>query len=592
MPPVEDGTWVSYFAVPIFQASVWFRCRLEQMCLGSEASGTVPQRLRELEIITFGEHSESKEPRKKHSKGQEQSGPDEGAEEAGSSGSLGAEHSNQEDPELWALPAAKRPRHHEVQETFQLLGNAGPAASNPVAFKKFPLREEQLRSLAWMYGQEGRSDGLKGGLLADKMGYGKTATTIGLLSEDHSKMEDLPRPRGFIKNSATLIMCPQHLVVQWEDEFVKFLGEEGVEVSRAATPRGRFHCHPDPIKLTSDNCPVSIVGFGRTWIVSDLSALRSPQHRNPKKQVQVGDEIEDLTLFNAYGLPIFRIDRRTAEFSMSELNSCCKRGYTLHLATVRDKPGRSRAEPVKGRGPFRILSIASTIEGKRLRLGCLCDFDVVLASTSLLESQRHVADVRTILQMWQPEDNGYHKAMAGKQQALHKCVEKWHEKDAFLEAAKRTAPILFEAMWWKRVVLDEFHETESWKSAVREVLKSIGATHRWGLSGTPPLSNTDSVLEVAELFHYIRKETSPTMALALKSRQSQKLQTVQAKQKLHEECQAMIHGFVRQNSSALIEAIEVINHQEFVEHTAEERLIYRQACHDQGVFDLEAAGAS
>ena len=59
--------------------------------------------------------------------------------------------------------------------------------------------------------------------------------------------------------------------------------------------------------------------------------------------------------------------------------------------------------------------------------------------------------------------------------------------------------------------------------------------------------------------------------------------------KLHEECQAMISGFVRQNSSALVEAIAVREHTEFVEHTVEERLIYRQACHDHGVFDLEAA---
>ena len=34
--------------------------RIEHVCFGSEASGTLPQRIRELEIITFGEHSEAK----------------------------------------------------------------------------------------------------------------------------------------------------------------------------------------------------------------------------------------------------------------------------------------------------------------------------------------------------------------------------------------------------------------------------------------------------------------------------------------------------------------------------------------------------
>ena len=29
-----------------------------------------------------------------------------------------------------------------------------------------------------------------------------------------------------VRNPATLILCPPHLVEQWEDEFFKFLGEE------------------------------------------------------------------------------------------------------------------------------------------------------------------------------------------------------------------------------------------------------------------------------------------------------------------------------------------------------------------------------
>ena len=33
--------------------------RLEEMCLGSEASGTAPQRIRELELITFGDAAEA-----------------------------------------------------------------------------------------------------------------------------------------------------------------------------------------------------------------------------------------------------------------------------------------------------------------------------------------------------------------------------------------------------------------------------------------------------------------------------------------------------------------------------------------------------
>ena len=72
------------------------------------------------------------------------------------------------------------------------------------------------------------------------------------------------------------------------------------------------------------------------------------------------------------------------------------------------------------------------------------------------------------------------------------------------------------------MVLDEFHESESWANRVRDVMKSLGATHRWGLSGTPPLDTTDAVLEVAELLWYATDATAPFMSEALKHRKSQK----------------------------------------------------------------------
>ena len=90
-----------------------------------------------------------------------------------------------------------------------------------------------------------------------------------------------------------------------------------------------------------------------------------------------------------------------------------------------------------------------------------------------------------------------------------------------------------------RMVLDEFHESESWANRVRDVMKSLGATHRWGLSGTPPLDTTDAVLEVAELLWYATDATAPFMSEALKHRKSQKqeakiwLADEENKKKLH-----------------------------------------------------------
>ena len=80
-------------------------------------------------------------------------------------------------------------------------------------------------------------------------------------------------------------------------------------------------------------------------------------------------------------------------------------------------------------------------------------------------------------------------------------------------------------------------------------MKSLGATYRWGLSGTPPLDTTDAVLEVAELLWYATDATAPFMSEALKHRKSLKQE---AKTWLaDEENKKKLHEAVPQNISVL-----------------------------------------
>ena len=53
------------------------------------------------------------------------------------------------------------------------------------------------------------------------------------------------------------------------------------------------------------------------------------------------------------------------------------------------------------------------------------------------------------------------------------AVSKWSEvqKEKF---RKRKYPV-FELFWWDRIIMDEFHESESWVYRVTEMFKSIGA---------------------------------------------------------------------------------------------------------------------
>lgn len=112
--------------------------------------------------------------------------------------------------------------------------------------------------------------------------------------------------------------------------------------------------------------------------------------------------------------------------------------------------------------------------------------------------------------------------------------------------------------------MDEFHESESWEYRVREMFKAIGGTCRWGLSGTPPVGNLASIQDVAAILWYKEPLVGQTDA------------------------QRFLDEYVRQNSSAVVDAIRVVTHLQHVTPTREERILYRQACHDHDIFDLEA----
>lgn len=152
---------------------------------------------------------------------------------------------------------------------FKLQSNRqDPEYAQPKHFK-IPLRPEQLRSLGWMLRQEsldaapfieeeiaeamlehlnwrvqGRAQRpvrVRGGVLADEVGYGKTAITLGLIDCASKSVKQDPRPskeelRGKIYVRGTLVVVPPHLTRQWGSEIKKFTGDhfEVVIISTAS----------------------------------------------------------------------------------------------------------------------------------------------------------------------------------------------------------------------------------------------------------------------------------------------------------------------------------------------------------------------
>jgi hypothetical protein len=142
-----------------------------------------------------------------------------------------------------------------------LLDNAGDYKANmpPNWNKERKLHTPQLRSLRWMLEQESKkaevwveqeieearipsanlrleakvecTRHIRGGVLADEVGYGKTAVTLALFDSDasnHDGTNRLPKPafaKGDrkIKVKATLVLAPAALLKQWHSELNLFL---------------------------------------------------------------------------------------------------------------------------------------------------------------------------------------------------------------------------------------------------------------------------------------------------------------------------------------------------------------------------------
>ncbi|BGP05622.1 hypothetical protein JCM10049v2_001428 [Rhodotorula toruloides] len=140
---------------------------------------------------------------------------------------------------------------NESSPVFELTSNRNnPEAANPENWNpKCKLRPEQLRSLWWMIEQEAnpkpwveeevaeallpqlgwyaeakatREVEIRGGVVADAVGYGKTAITLALIASRQEVDGDLPEETDRVPIKATLIVVPKHLVNQWKDEVKKF----------------------------------------------------------------------------------------------------------------------------------------------------------------------------------------------------------------------------------------------------------------------------------------------------------------------------------------------------------------------------------
>ncbi|KAJ5171903.1 hypothetical protein N7492_004496 [Penicillium capsulatum] len=164
----------------------------------------------------------------------------------------------------WRLITNDQDYGRRARSKLTILSNENDLESlNPPNFR-YNLRPEQLRSLSWMRSQED-DDGIqpfveqaveepffpllswraevmatlprtiRGGVLADEVGYGKTAIVLGLVDynfEDKKASiirrleENRPEVSGLIPVKGTFILVPDNVLHQWANEIEKFLGKK------------------------------------------------------------------------------------------------------------------------------------------------------------------------------------------------------------------------------------------------------------------------------------------------------------------------------------------------------------------------------
>lgn len=66
---------------------------------------------------------------------------------------------------------------------------------------------------------------IRGGVIADQVGYGKTIISLALIAEARSIAAPEPAPTGLLDLKATLIVVPGHLSKQWPSEISRFTGK-------------------------------------------------------------------------------------------------------------------------------------------------------------------------------------------------------------------------------------------------------------------------------------------------------------------------------------------------------------------------------
>ncbi|GAB7347637.1 hypothetical protein MBLNU459_g4506t1 [Dothideomycetes sp. NU459] len=310
--------------------------------------------------------------------------------------------------------------------------------------------EALLQHLGWR--AEARAQAVthvRGGILADHPGFGKTVTSLALIKaefDDHinhasvtGAMRDLHEGQRVgvaapIKIAATLIICPSHLTNQWHTEVVKFLGPS-------------FAGSRSTIKIQS---------------MTDLEKRNISDFENAK-----------IVLVNQDFLISDRYQKRVAKFSaFPEPSSSRSRDFKAWLDLAIDQV-RSHVEVLKQKGKHALEKVINQKYKDHLQDETLRAF----ARSKRYRGSKYA-----------------NKSLDDDEDDFPELLKTTMEDK--LKATELESCVLFEMFHFNRIIVDEFTYLSPQHYAY---ITTLDADKRWALSATPALRDAYDVAQMARL---------------------------------------------------------------------------------------------
>ncbi|KAJ3115629.1 hypothetical protein HDU96_000322 [Phlyctochytrium bullatum] len=482
----------------------------------------------------------------------------------------------------WRITAGSGENDFERFKPFKLLTNKSDAPySQPPNFSKYPLRPEQLRSLSWMVQQEAedippfieeeiseadldylgwraegrvtRSITVRGGVVADQVGYGKTAITLGLIDvmKEKQAITKATQVPGLIPLKATLVLVPGHLLNQWPDEIKKFLGKTvKVEVIKDMNSLN---------KLSIEDLEKADIVVASSKILSSVNYW------------------ENLELLSASGrLPT---NGKGGRYFLARYEEALK-GLRQQMELLVSEPGAA-------------AKVVKMMEDARNKLE---DVTVLEPSKRLIgKSFQEEAKQQPKKQKTAPKA----KATSSSKPRLN--ADPWNLKTGEVRKNwKRMRCPPFEVFHWNRIVVDEFTYLED---RILAAVTNFSSTFRWSLSGTPPLKDFQDIKSIAVFLgvHLGVDDEADFHSAAAKKRRKEatkveqfhafrEIHSVNWHARRHAHAQTFLDGYVRQN----VAEIDEIPFEEcivFIRLPSAERAIYLELEHHLSAMEMNSKKA-